>query len=93
MALIKDGALADDPWAPLDDAADLGAAERPIISLERWLGNGAALARYNGPLGIRLKSDQSPALIAEDLARFDLVALEFPKFGDGRAFTYARLLR
>ena len=56
MALIKDGALADDPWAPLDDAADLGAAERPIISLERWLGNGAALARYNGPLGIRLKS-------------------------------------
>ena len=93
MALIKDGVLARDPWTQLDDAADLGEAERPIISLERWLADGDKLARYNGPLGIRLKADQSPALIADDLARFDLVALEFPKFADGRAFTYARLLR
>ena len=93
MALIKDGVLADDPWTPLDDAADLGETDHPVISLERWQANGAALARYNGPLGIRLKADQPPALIAEHLARFDLVALEFPKFADGRAFTYARLLR
>ncbi len=93
MALIKDGVLADDPWTPLDDAADLGETDHPVISLERWQADGAALARYNGPLGIRLKADQPPALIADDLARFDLVALEFPKFADGRAFTYARLLR
>ena len=93
MALIKDGVFADDPWTQLDDAADLGEADHPVISLERWQANGDGLARYNGPLGIRLKSDQPPALIADDLARFDLVALEFPKFADGRAFTYARLLR
>jgi uncharacterized protein (DUF934 family) len=93
MALIKNGVFADDPWAPLDDAADPGEADHPIISLERWQANGDGLARYNGPLGIRLKADQPPALIAEDLERFDLVALEFPKFADGRAFTYARLLR
>ena len=93
MAFIKDGVFADDPWTPLDDAADLGGVEHPIVSLERWQANGNGLARYNGPLGIRLKADQPPTLIADDLARFDLVALEFPKFADGRAFTYARLLR
>src|SRR3546814_2142105 len=51
------------------------------------------LRGHNGRLGLRLKSDQSPAGIAEDLGHFQLVALEFPRFGDGRAYSYARLLR
>ena len=45
------------------------------------------------PLGVRLHSDQSPELIADDLKHFAVVALEFPKFRDGRAYSYARLLR
>ncbi len=45
------------------------------------------------PLGIRLHSDQSPELIAADVPQFAVVALEFPKFRDGRAYSYARLLR
>jgi uncharacterized protein (DUF934 family) len=40
-----------------------------------------------------MKSNQPPALIADDLDRFDLIALEFPTLQDGRAFSYARLLR
>ena len=40
-----------------------------------------------------MHSDQSPELIADDVQRFALVALEFPKFRDGRAYSYARLLR
>ena len=32
-------------------------------------------------------------MIADDLAFFDLVALEFPIFKDGRAYSTARLLR
>jgi phosphoadenosine phosphosulfate reductase len=31
--------------------------------------------------------------MAADLPRFDLIALDFPKFSDGRAFSTARLLR
>ena len=31
--------------------------------------------------------------IAADLARFALIALDFPKFSDGRAYSTARLLR
>ena len=51
------------------------------------------LGRRTAPLGVRLKAGQSPDLIADDLGRFDVIALEFPVFTDGRAFSYARALR
>ncbi len=93
MPLIKDDALVEDRWLSLGEGEPLPDDAPPVISLERWQSERDSLIRRNGPLGIRLKSDQSPALIAEDLDRFDLVALEFPKFTDGRAYSYARLLR
>ncbi|MBL8708826.1 MAG: DUF934 domain-containing protein [Rhodospirillaceae bacterium] len=64
-----------------------------IVSVERWRSEGERLRQLNGALGVFLKSDQSPLLIADDLHRLSLVALEFPKFTDGRAFSYARILR
>jgi uncharacterized protein (DUF934 family) len=42
---------------------------------------------------VRLKSVESPELIAGQLDRIALVALEFPQFRDGRAYSYARMLR
>ena len=53
----------------------------------------AALSARNTPLGIRLKSAELAGEIAADLDRFVLVALEFPVFRDGRAFSTARELR
>ena len=93
MPLIKDGQLADDTWRALDDHETVDAAAAVIVSLERWQAEREALAGRLGPLGIRLRSDQPPHLIADDLSHFALVALEFPAFTDGRAYSYARLLR
>ena len=45
------------------------------------------------PIGVRLKAGQHLEVIAAHGARLALVALEFPKFTDGRAYSYARLLR
>ncbi len=42
---------------------------------------------------MRLQSDENPELLGDDVNRFSLIALEFPKFRDGRAFSWARLLR
>jgi len=64
-----------------------------IVGLDRWHADREALLARRQPLGIRLRADQSPAQIADDLSHFAVVALEFPKFADGRAFSYARLLR
>jgi len=93
MALIKDNALVEDPYFDATAAETIPPTGRVLVTLEQWRAQRGALAARGAPLGVRLHSDQSPELIADDLAHFDLVALEFPKFRDGRAYSYARLLR
>lgn len=93
MPLIKDGQLLDDPWTVVADDEKPSADGALLVSYATWTKNREALLRRNAPLGIRLDSDQSPALIADDLDRFDLIALDIPVFKDGRAYSYARLLR
>ena len=93
MALIKDGAVVDDSWVAVADDEQLPAARPVIVSLDRWRAQRDALVGRNAALGVRLRSDQPAAEIAADVDRFALVALEFPAFTDGRAFTAARLLR
>jgi len=94
MTLIKDGAQADDSWKVLGDEDPLEGDTPVIVSFERWREDAAGeFSKHNGPLGIWMKSDQPPELIENDLGRFDLIALEFPIQADGRAFSYARLLK
>ena len=42
---------------------------------------------------IRLEPGDDPASVADELARATRVEVSFPKFGDGRGFSIARLLR
>jgi uncharacterized protein (DUF934 family) len=94
MALVKHNALVEDPFFDATAAdSELPAQGPVIVSLERWQRERDVLLARGTPLGLRLHSDQSPELVAEDLRHFALVALEFPKFRDGRAYSYARLLR
>lgn len=93
MALVKDGALAEDPFVDASDADEIPSAGAVIVSLDQWRQGRDALAAREDPLGLRLRSHESPELVADDLDRFAVVALEFPKFRDGRAYTYARWLR
>jgi uncharacterized protein (DUF934 family) len=93
MALVKGGKLVADSFHDATQAETLPAAGAVIVTYEQWQAQRAALLGRGTPLGVRLRSDQPPELLAGDLAHFALVALEFPKFRDGRAYSYARLLR
>ncbi len=93
MPLIEDGKLIEDRWVSVADDAELPADGPAVVSLDKWLEDRDNLGKRNTPLGIRLKAGQSPDLIADDLGRFDVIALEFPVFTDGRAYSYARTLR
>jgi uncharacterized protein (DUF934 family) len=93
MLLIKSDEIVADPWTTLDDEEDLPEGTPAIVSLARWRAEREVLAGRNAPLGIRLRADQPPGEIAAELDRFQVIALEFPSFGDGRAYSYARLLR
>jgi uncharacterized protein (DUF934 family) len=93
MPLIRENGVVSDPWVFVGDDAELPVDGAIIVTLARWLAERDVLRARKTPLGVRLKSDQRPELIAEDVERFDVIALEFPKFTDGRAYSSARLLR
>jgi uncharacterized protein (DUF934 family) len=94
MAIVKNDALVEDPYVDASADGDRLPPSGPVIvSLERWRQERDALLARGAPLGLKLASDQSPELVAADLRHFALIALEFPKFRDGRAYSYARLLR
>jgi uncharacterized protein (DUF934 family) len=90
--LIKSGAYAQDSFVPVADDAALpdGAI---LVSLARFQKERESLLERNTPIGVKLASDQNPQLLGDDVSRLSLVALEFPKFRDGRAFSWARILR
>lgn len=93
MPLLKGGRVVEDGWTTVEDSADLPSGEPVLVSLDRWKAEHERLRERNAPLGVRLKSDQFPDDIADDLGRFDVIALEFPTFKDGRAYSHARRLR
>ena len=63
------------------------------VTLARFKNEREALLGRNTPLGVRLKSDENPEILGADVSHFALIELEFPKFRDGRAFSWARILR
>jgi uncharacterized protein (DUF934 family) len=81
-----------DTWIVAVDGEPLPEAPA-ILSRKRWLAERGTLAGRNAPLGLRLDAGERIDDIAADLAHFALIALSFPKFTDGRAFSTARLLR
>lgn len=93
MALVKNGELVARPFVDASGAETVPPTGPVIVSLDQWKAQRDELLKRGTPLGIRLRSDQPPELVAADLSHFAVVALEFPKFRDGRAYSYARLLR
>jgi uncharacterized protein (DUF934 family) len=93
MALVRNGELVTSSFVDASGAEAIPPAGPVIVSLDQWRAHRDDLLARGTPLGIRLRSDQPPELIAPDLERFAAIALEFPKFRDGRAYSYARLLR
>jgi len=78
--------LADDDAAPTSPGA-------VILSLARFQKEGELLLSQGVRVGVRLEPDEPVEGLAYDLPRLVLVALAFPKFRDGRAYSAAALLR
>jgi uncharacterized protein (DUF934 family) len=90
--LIKSGAYTADAYAAVADDAALpeGAV---LVSLARFQKERDALLERNTPVGVKLQSSENPEILGPEVSHFSLIALEFPKFRDGRAFSWARMLR
>ena len=91
--LWKNGAFVDDPWRAIAEGEDPPPAGHVILPLDWWLQERDAFASSNAPIGLRIEPGTSIESFAQDLGRVSLIALAFPKFGDGRGFSTAALLR
>lgn len=93
MALIRNGALVDDPYTHLDDDAVAPPTGAISVSWARWSSERDALGERADPVGVRLPNTLEPTEIAPDLASIALLTIPFPRFTDGRGYSLARLLR
>lgn len=93
MPLLKDGNRANDPWIHVADEVAIPATGAVIVGLKRWRRERESLLKRGHPVGVRLKSKHTAGDVADDLEHLGVIALAFPVFTDGRAYTNARRLR
>ena len=97
--LIKDQALAVDGWNALKIEADqtpetiaLPPGEI-LFPLAVWQARKMEIISTHKRIGLLLQAGDRVEEIAGDLEYFILIAIDFPKFADGRAYSTASLLR
>lgn len=96
--LIKDAVLIDNPWLLVAKDSSLGqtlenTGAHLLVPLQLWLENKAILLESDKQIAVWLDSDENAEMIADDLNQLTLVALNFPTFMDGRAYSTAGIIR
>jgi uncharacterized protein (DUF934 family) len=93
MPLVENGHIVEDRYVRVGDDAPIPERIPVIVSAQRFLAEADALIRRDGSLGVSWPNNRRVAELKPWLGHFALVALDFPKFRDGRAYSQARLLR
>ena len=93
MPLVKGNTvIADEFLHPADDA-DLPAAGAVLVPAERFLKDPEAVLARKEKIGVIWPNSRDIDDLLPYLDRLAVVALVFPVFRDGRAYSQARLLR
>jgi len=93
MPLVKSGKTSGDAFVHVADDADIPGDGAVLISAARFLADPDALSRRLGKLGVIWPNNRDVDDLVPYLDRLAVVALVFPTFRDGRAYSQARLLR
>jgi uncharacterized protein (DUF934 family) len=93
MPLVKNGKITADALVRVADDGDLPADGAILISAARFLGNPEALSRRAAGTAVVWPNNRDLDDLVPHLSRLAAVALVFPTFRDGRAYSQARLLR
>jgi uncharacterized protein (DUF934 family) len=94
--IIKNGQLIDESWHLLPKDATLDGipnCDDLIVPLGLWVEHSTALKARDGGLGVWLDAGEEIEEIADQLDHFQVIALNFPAFTDGRHTSTAYLLR
>lgn len=86
----ESGFQSDDPWVIETEEAKAGSNEKPLLPLSTFIER--AQAGETG-LGVLIQPADNVKALTPHLENIALVAVSFPAFNDGRAFSHASLLR
>ena len=93
MPLVKNGKITEDAFVHVADDAPLPPDGAILISAARFLEDPEAISRRLGKTGVVWPNNRDVDDLVPYLDRLAAVALVFPTFRDGRAYSQARLLR
>lgn len=90
--VFRAGRFETDDWSRIDDAAPLPPEGRVLLSPRRFLADLAAGTIGNRPVGVVVGPADRVADLVPHFGRLSVIAVDFPKFNDGRGFSHAALL-
>ncbi|UGV27964.1 DUF934 domain-containing protein [Rhodopseudomonas boonkerdii] len=93
MPLVKKGAIVADSFVHVADDSALPVEGAALIPATRFLEDPGGLAARNAPTGVIWPNNRDLDELVPYLEKLAVVALVFPTFRDGRAYSQARLLR
>jgi uncharacterized protein (DUF934 family) len=93
MPLFKNNVLVPNVWTELATDDAVPANGDIIVSFARLLKEWERLSRHDGRLGVRLGNVDRAEALATFLPKLSLIALPFPAFNDGRAYSIGRQIR
>lgn len=93
MPLVKGNTVVTDEFVHLADDAELPADGAVLLPAERFLKDPEAVLSRNGKTGVLWPNNRDIDELLQYLERLAAIALVFPIFRDGRAYSQARLLR
>jgi uncharacterized protein (DUF934 family) len=93
MPLVKNGKISTDAFVHVADDAPLPGGGAILISAARFLEDPQIVVSRSGTTGVIWPNNRDLDDLVPHLDRLAAVALVFPSFRDGRAYSQARLLR
>lgn len=91
--LILNDVAVDDSYTVVGLEDAVPATGDVILPLQTWLEQGPELRTSGRKVGVWLASDQLAEDLNDSVKSADVIAIEFPKFADGRGFSTAYLVR
>lgn len=96
--IVRQNGSSDETWLSLDGAIGRSQQEDAgvtgyLVELRAWIEGAHRQGALGRRIGVLLRNTDDPDALAPWLDRLTLIAVEFPRFTDGRGYSIGRLLR
>ncbi len=90
--LINSTSILENNWEIVSDYEAALPSGNILVDVDYWIANKEQLNSRND-IGLILKGDSDIESIKNELDQFEVIAVNFPAFADGRGYSLARLLK